>query len=310
MIPVLFTIGKFSVTPVGISLFLSLVLGLFIIWRIRNVYDLDPEKTLDIFFWSFVGGYLTARLYYVLFHLDQFDSFVKVISILNYPGLSLYGGLVGGFFAMALLSFRFKVNLWQILDYAIPPLILGVSLTSLGCLFSGCQYGLPYVGLGAVTQVGLIDARFPIQIIEALVFLILFIYLYKRVLKFHFSGQVASIGLIFLGLFKLIFEFFRGDTTQIAGVSQGFIWGGVLIYLGFYVYYKRSKRSLVLDLKSLGRFLASPQKQKLMLSKLTKSWYYLKISWRHKTSRKAKQWTRGWNVKSNPSQLGDHKDTR
>lgn len=310
MIPVLFTIGKFSVTPVGISLFLSLLLSLFIIWRIRNVYDLDPEKTLDIFFWSFVGGYITARLYYVLFHLDQFDSFLKVISILNYPGLSLYGGLIGGFFAMALLSFRFKVNLWQILDYAIPPLILGVSLTSLGCLFSGCQYGLPYMGIGAVTQVGLIDTRFPIQVIESIVFLLLFIYLYKRVLKFHFSGQVASLGLILLGFLKLIFEFFRGDKLKIAGVPQGFIWGGVLIYLGFYVYYKRSKRSFFSDIRYFVKFLTSPKSPKLMLSKLTKNWYYLKISWRHKTSRRAKQLTRGWNVKPTPPQLGDQKDIK
>lgn len=308
MIPVLFTIGKFAITPVGLSLFLSLLLSLFIIWRIRNVYDLDPEKTLDIFFWSFVGGYITARLYYVLFHLAQFDSLVKIISILNYPGLSLYGGLIGGFFAMALLSFRFKVNLWQILDYAIPPLILGVSLTSLGCLFSGCQYGLPYMGLGAVTQVGLIDTRFPIQVIESIFFLVLFIYLYKKVLKFHFSGQVASLGLILLGLLKLIFEFFRGDTAQIAGVPQGFIWGSVLIYLGFYVYYKRSKRSFSSDIRYFVKFLTSPKSLKLMLSKLTKSWYYFKISWRHKTYRRAKRWTRGWNVKSTPSHLVEKKD--
>lgn len=305
MIPILFTVGKFPVTPIGVSLFLSLVLGLFVIWRIRNVYDLDPEKTLDIFFWSFVGGYITARLYYVLLHLDQFDSFIKVISILNYPGLSLFGGLIGGFFAMALLSLRFKVNLWQVLDYATVPLILGISLTSIGCLFSACQYGLPYNGWGSVVQAGLIDRRFPIQIIEGLVFFILFVYFYKKVLKFHFGGQIASLGLIFLGLFKLIFEIFRSDTTKIAGVPQGYIWGVILIYLGVWVYYKRSKRLLSSDLRSFLLTLSSSQKRKLMLSKLTKSWYYLKISWRHKINRRMRGWTKGLNVRSNPSEFKD-----
>lgn len=305
MIPVLFTVGKFPVTPIGVSLFLSLICGLFIIWRIRNIYDLDPEKTLDVFFWSFVGGYITARLYYVLLHLDQFDSFVKVISILNYPGLSLYGGLIGGFLTMAILALRFKVNLWQILDYAIPPLILGVSLTSMGCLFSACQYGLPYNGWGSVPQAGLIDRRFPIQVIEAVVFFILFLYFYRKVLKFHFGGQIASLGLIFLGIFKFIFEMFRGDTLKIAGVPQGYIWGIFLIYLGVYVYYRRSKRILSSDLKSLLSIFASSQKRKLMLSKLTKSWYYLKVSWRPKIFRRMKGWTKGLNVRSNPSEFKD-----
>lgn len=312
MFPTLLTIGKFTVTPIGLALFLSLVLGLYAIWRVKNIYDLDPEKTLDLFFWTFIGGYIFARIYFVLFNIEQFDSLLKVISIFKYPGLSFWGGLIGGYITLAVLAYKNKMDFWQIADFAVAPVFLGISITSFGCLFNACQFGLPSNLPIAVVQVGLIEKRFPLQIFESLVFFVFFLKLYKRSLRFHFSGQVAATGLIWLGVLKFIFELFRGDRQLFFGVPQGYIWSFVLIGFGVYVYYKKSRRSFAEDINQAFVLIKDPNRLKLTLLNWVKNWYYLRsregwvrlrARWRVKAARRFKIIGRWLNIKSTPERL-------
>lgn len=301
MFPVLLTVGKFSVTPIGISLLLALLLCLFVSWRVKQVYDLDAEKTLDIFFWTFIGGYITSRVYFVLFNLSQFDSLLKMISVFSYPGLSFWGALMGGFFAFALLCYRLKINFWQAADFAIPPIFLGVSITSLGCLLSGCGSGLPSDLPFAIYQVGLIGKRFPIQIIEAALFFVAFLRLYKKTLKFHFSGQIASMGLILLGVLKLILEPFRVESSKVFFIPQGYLWAILLIWVGLYTYYKKGRRSPKQDIASVRQLFTSRKRQKLVLYKLNKSWYDWRVNWRIRLGRKVTRLKKILNVKTTPT---------
>ena len=47
MLPVLFSIGKISVSSFGIFLALGILLGIFLVWRLSRAWDLDEEKILD-----------------------------------------------------------------------------------------------------------------------------------------------------------------------------------------------------------------------------------------------------------------------
>lgn len=303
MQPVLFTVGQQTISSLGLFLVFALLSGLFVIWRLILLYELDKDKIIDLVIITFAAGLISSRIYFVLFHYSEFNTLAKIVFFNRYPGLSFWGGLFGGMLALSYLAFRSKVKFWQLADYLIVVLFLAVSITSLGCLFGSCQYGLPSDFLG-VRQVGLIDKRFPLQIVEALIFFIGFLYLWKRVVKFHFDGQIASKGLICFGVIKFFLEFFRGDSQKIVGFfALGHLYSLAVLTLGFYAYYTQSTKRLTDDLRFLFKLIKSSDKRKMVISKLRKSCYNHLVNWKIKTAKFGKKLPRRLNVKANPEEF-------
>jgi phosphatidylglycerol---prolipoprotein diacylglyceryl transferase len=215
--PVLISLAGFPISSFGVFLSISIVLALFFIWRIIRVYELDEEKVIDLFILTVLSGFVFSRLYFVLFHPNQFVELGRIFLINRYPGLPFWGGFLGGVLVLKLLSKRYRMNFWQIADFAVVGLFIAMAITSLGCLLGACQYGVLSSSPFAVAQAGIIGKRFPLQIIESLVFFVGFLYLSANALRFHFFGQIFSQGLIYLGISKFILEFFRGDTQTLYG---------------------------------------------------------------------------------------------
>lgn len=305
MKPVLLTIGPQPISSFGVLLLFSLVLSIFVIWRITRVYDLDEEQVLDLVLATFFGGLVFARIYYVLFHLDQFDNVLKMILINRYPGLSFWGGLLGGFLSLRAISSYFKVNFWQVADFGVVGLFLGLSISAVGCLLASCQAGLESNFPLSVTQVGLVGKRFPLQIVEAGLFLVGFFYLKRLALKFHFTGAVASIGLIIFGAIKFILEPYRGDqqASFLASISLGSIWSVVYSVLGIRAYYSLSKRSFRQDLKLIFWLITDQNRRGLVAFKILKTWYNFKVNLKVSIQKRARFLLKVLNVKSNPSKF-------
>lgn len=309
MLPVLITIenvpilGSFPISSFGLFLILAILGAIFVVWRIVRVYEIDAEKVLDLSLVTVLGGFIGARLYFVIFNIGKFGDFYQVFYLNKYPGLSFWGALLFGYLTLAIFTKKLKLNFWQMADFAAVGLFLGIIIASFGCLLGSCEYGkvsnLPI----AVTQVGLIGKRFPLQIIEAVVFLFGFFYLWSQTLKFHFDGQIASKGLIFLGIWKFILEFFRGDSQKLDGVALGLIWSLFALLGGIYAYYLQSKRSMKKDIRFLLSVPVSSSKRQLLILKLRRNWYNARVNWRIALSKKRRRLTKFLNVKSNPTQF-------
>lgn len=88
------------------------------------------------------------------------------------------------------------------------PLIYGIS--KLGCFFVGCCYGIPYSGILNVTYTsGLNIKLFPIQLLESIIFIILFIcilLIYKKN-----KNNIIEITILICALSKLLLDFLRYD---------------------------------------------------------------------------------------------------
>lgn len=305
MKPVLLTIGPQPISSFGVFLLLSLLLSLFVIWRITRVYDLDEEQVLDLVLATFFGGLLFSRIYFVLFHLDQFDSILKVILLNHYPGLSFWGGLVGGLLSLRAISSYLKVNFWQMADFGMVGLFLGLAIGALGCLLASCQSGLVSNFPLSVTQIGLVGKRFPLQIVEAGAFLVGFFYLKRLALKFHFTGAVASIGLIILGATKFVLEPFR-QTQQasfLASISLGSFWSAFYLALGIRAYYALSKRLVREDLKLIFQLATDTNKRQLVAFKILKTWYNFEVNLKVSINKRARNLLKLLNVKSNPTKF-------
>lgn len=313
MKPVLFTIenlpliGPFPISSFGLSLLLAFLLSTFIIWRISRVYDIDSEQTIDQILVSIGGALIGARLYFVLLHLSLIDSATKFFLINRYPGLSFWGALVGGFFTLLYFNRKRKLNFWQITDYITPGLFLALSVTSIGCLLGSCQYGLSTPPPFGITQIGVVGKRFPLQIIEGILNFSAFLFFWKSVLKFHIPSQIASKGLITLGLFKLVLEPFRGDSQIFSfGIKLGYVWSLLLITYGLTIYYKNianPQRTPVTDIRYFFKILTNNSKRNGVVTKFRKSCYNSLVDLRIFSKRLRKNILKLMNVKSNPDKF-------
>lgn len=301
MHPTLFSLGPIAISSFGFFLALAFLSATFIAWRLAKTYDLNEEKVLDIAMFTFFGGLIGARLYFVLFNWEIFSSFEKAFLINRYPGLSIWGGILGGVLTLWFFCKRAKLNIWQIADFAAVSFLLSLVFGNLGCFLGGCNFGAASNSPLAVSVVGLMGKRLPIPLFEGILSLIAFTYLWKQVVRFHFFGKILSLSLIFLGFIKLISELNRGNNQYIPYL---------LLILGIFIFYYRSKKSFMADLNFLTSLPKSEKRRQLVLSKLRKNWYNYQIHLRvklgktkHNLGSLPKIIKRRLNVKSTPKNI-------
>lgn len=301
MQPVLFTIANFPVSSFGLLLVIGIILGSFVMWRIVRVYDLDQEKTLDLILIVSFISLIFSRLYFIAVHPQQFNSVLKVVDIVHHPGLPFWGAFWGGLLGLSLLMKRFKLHPFQMLDIATVGFFLIITFSSIGCLLGSCEYGLPSDSFFAVTQKGVYQERIPLQLIQAIVSFLAFLYFWHQTLRFHNLGQIFAKGLIILGVIKLSLEPFRPVSLEFFGFNISYLFELLLLIGGFFLYYQKSRRSVFGDIKYTLSILYNSSRRKALFLTLAKKCYNLLVLIRYKLTRLQKSIFKLFNIRSNPN---------
>lgn len=315
MFPVLFSIGGWSISSFGLFLVLGLFLGGYFIWKLSLLHELEQERTFDLLFLSLSVGLLLSRIYFILSHPGFFigpdgvnvslsDKLLRAVLFIRYSGLSFWGAFIGGLFALWYFSKRMKLRFWQMADIAMVGLLLGISSSSIGCFFGSCEVGLPSTSFLAVRMAGLTDKRLPIQLLEAAISFLVFLHLYKKSKRFHFEGIVFSLGIIYIGIFKFLLEFLRGDRSHPLHLDfLGFAYSLAMIIAGIICFYASSKRSYVRDLKSFFQIIINSRRRAILLSKLKTTCYNQLVSGRLFFQTGKKDLFKRLNIRSTPKEL-------
>ncbi len=293
MFPVLFSFGSYSVTTFGLFLVLAFLASSFTIWRLCRFYDIDEEKTTNLVILTFFGGFIGARVYVIVTNWNFYNTFYKAILFTKYPGLSFWGGLLGGFITFLLLSKRSKLNFWQIADFASVGVLLGMILGEIGCFFGGCEYGVESNLPFSTSVVGLLGKRLPISLFEALAFFLVYLILWRMIVRFHFAGKIVAYFFIFLGVIKFITGFFRGDTTLINisyrslhlgnnWFTYGQLFALITFFYGWIIFYRQGKRNFINDISWIWLVFISPKARRTLTLNLRKICYNYWVSWRLK----------------------------
>ncbi len=285
MFPVLFSIGHYSLSSFGVFLALGFLVSIFLVWRLGRAWDLDEERTLDLTLLTFLGGLFGARIYFAIEHLQAFSSPLNLILINKVPGLSFWGGILGGWLTLYFLARVKRLNFWQLADIASVGLLGGLLLSDIGCFLGGCDVGSPSRAFIAVTMVGSIGKRWPIQIAEALLLTVSLANIWSQATHFHQRGKIVSLAFIYMGVIRLALEPFRQD-------HSGLTFAGVFILLGFTIFYRVTKQNPVAHLQVLRLFLVriftDPKARKDIVQTLSKTWYNKKtaIGWKLRNLKK------------------------
>lgn len=176
--------------PYYITIFIAILISYICINLLEKLSNLDRLYLLSCYVFSLFGMLLGAKILCIM----EIIICNKAGMVTIFNGFSYMGGVLGyiafiKIYNIIYKNFPKKIN--TLLLFAIPIIY---SISKIGCYINGCCNG--------VTNI-------PLQLIECLVYFIIFIvffYLYKKLDK---KELIASLSLILLCVCRCIIDFFR-----------------------------------------------------------------------------------------------------
>jgi len=135
---------QLSVRWYGILMASAMALGLWLAYREAARRGENAEELLKAAEFSIIGGLVGARLYYVLFNLDYYQTqpWWRILAVWE-GGLAIHGGLIAGVLTGgAYVRFR-MLPLARYLDIVAPSLALGQAIGRWGNFFNEEAFGRP-----------------------------------------------------------------------------------------------------------------------------------------------------------------------
>ncbi len=157
-------------------------------------------------------------------------------------GFSSLGALVGAIAMVGVYSAIFKTNFQQLLCVAILPMALTYSVGKVGCFTAGCCYGIPYNGFLSVVydnskSAPKDTALFPVQLAEAVAFMLIFTAFYLYYKTHEFSAKHICIYVTVLSLVKGSLYYLRNESLAKPFGSHQVICAALLVIsLSVYIY--------------------------------------------------------------------------
>ena len=241
-------IGSYSICAVIGMLFASV----YMYFQVKRRDDLDSVQIINIAAVAGLGAFIGAH---ILFGVTKWRELAAALSepaqtfgslkvfltrfLEVFGGMVFYGGLLGGFltgvwYVKHLKHIRLDPRVYA--DAYAPAIPLFHVFGRIGCFLGGCCYGIEcrwgfmYHSAPIPESNGVV--RLPIQLIESVGNLILFLVLHRLSKKKHVNGMVFISYMILYSIMRFILEFFRGDTVRgfLLGLSTS-QWVSLIIFI-------------------------------------------------------------------------------
>jgi len=243
----------------GTMIIIGFAIGVFLSKRRAYIYGIKSEDIVFSMSYSAIGVLIGAKLFYffpfipeLINHPDKYIENPFMAIWIFFGGYVFYGGLIGGIIAVIIYAKVYKINIFKMLNIIIPVVPLIHAFGRVGCFFAGCCYGKEYHGVFSVSfdynswsphlhEV----SRYPVQLMESGINLILFVFLYFYSSKKRKEGlNNFGIYLISYSVIRFIMEFFRGDLVRgvfLFGISTSQIISFILFPIGLYFVFRKEK---------------------------------------------------------------------
>lgn len=170
-----------------------------------------PFYMIELLLYGVIGVFLGGHLLYGLVHLGELEQgFWQV-----FGGQVFYGGMLGGLLVGAIVAKKKQYPHYPYYDIVACTIPLFHFFARIGCFLVGCCYGIEstigftYTDSPIVSGNGV--CRFPVQLLEAGLNLILFFVLYWLYKKERCKEKLLHIYLASYAVIRFCMEFLRGD---------------------------------------------------------------------------------------------------
>ena len=208
----------------------------------------------NILYWScYVLGFLIIFVFNTFYgkhygiHSGKALGFTIVSYVLIYAWAYILAWVINGFewghhnairvyiwFPLVLLltGKLFKIDWVTACEYITPSTCIVYGIARLGCLFTGCCYGIP--ASWGIESVEAGHRVFPVQLCEALTALVIAaitIHLAKK-RNYKPDGTLYPFMMILYGGTRLVWEFFADNTKIFFGLSELALWALLTLLIG------------------------------------------------------------------------------
>lgn len=254
MLPVISIFGK-EIYTYAVMAGLGAILAGVYACRIAKKRFWEDDTMLVMMLFSALGAFIGGALLYAITNIDvvvvlfknihlinSFEKFINAIKIV-FGGSVFYGGLIGGMIAGVIYIKAKKKSVAEYSDIVAPAIPLFHSFGRIGCFLGGCCFGLES-SLGfhyenhPLLPILNGSTRFPIQLVEAFINLMLFFLLATLLKKNISKNRLLCVYLFLYSIERFIIEYFRGDGYRgyLFGLSTSQIVSVILFVLSIVIF--------------------------------------------------------------------------
>lgn len=234
-------IGGLHLPSYGLLITFGLLSANLIAIALIKKYKLDLMDFIILEAYSFLGGFLGAKLLYfwVSRSLIEWNKILNLryFNQLMQSGFVFYGGLIGGIIFVLIAKKIHQIDAMLYVRKVIFLLPWIHCFGRIGCFMAGCCYGKPYGGHcsvifpeGSLAPSGI--PLFPVQLIEAICLMVIAIVILVLVLKKDLYYSI-EIYIISYSVVRFVLEYFRYDAARgeflCFSTSQ---WISILLFIG------------------------------------------------------------------------------
>jgi phosphatidylglycerol:prolipoprotein diacylglycerol transferase len=125
----------------GLMILCGVIAAAAIATRLSRKRGYSSDMVMDFLLLALPLGIIGARLYDVAFEWDYFQHHLNEIFSLQMQGLAIYGAVIGGLVAALIMCKWRKMSFWDLVDSAMPGLILAQAIGRWGNYFNQELYG-------------------------------------------------------------------------------------------------------------------------------------------------------------------------
>lgn len=243
----------------GLLISFAVILSLLLAQKSAKKFGVNPDYVTDTIMLIVPMMLIFARLYYVVFALDEFKGdFLKIFN-LRTGGLAFYGGVIGGILSIILVAKWRKIGFCRMADLLVVYLPLAQGIGRWGNFFNqeafGTNTNLPWGMISDGTSsylriTGIGDPSLPVHptflyeftgnmiIFAALVYI-------RKISKRPFETSVAY--LVLYGLLRFFVESIRTDALFVGStnIRVSMLLSGLMVIIGTGVWIYIRKKPVV-----------------------------------------------------------------
>ncbi len=221
--PSLFSIGPLTIPTFGFFAMLGLMVPMLLLEREFERVGFNPMHAYGVTLAAALGGLAGARIYFVVEHWERFLA--SPGAVVASGGWVFYGGLIGGFLAVAVYTRIRGLSLPRVCDLTAPLLALGQAFGRMGCLLSGDgDYGPPSdVAWAMAFPRGLVPTServHPTPIYDMIILVAIFLLLWRIRKRDYRVGALFSLYLVLVGVGRFFTEFYRRTPEVALGLTM------------------------------------------------------------------------------------------
>lgn len=141
--PIAFEIFGWPVRWYGVIIGMAILVGYIFFTREAVRKGIDSDTAFDVLFWTVIFGLVGARIYYVLFSSQNYLADPLSIFRVWEGGMAIYGGVIGGAITIYVLCQKYKINMIDMFDIAVPALMAGQLIGRWGNFMNQEAHGGP-----------------------------------------------------------------------------------------------------------------------------------------------------------------------